>query len=229
MSSLPRGGSRTRAGVGGRPGEAPAARAGPVRRRRAVAGTGPEDQFVRGEAVLVHPLAQHRDEHGRDRDVPATGLGLAGLVEGDVSLDDIDPTPPLVGKLQGPGSQHDRLGGPQTAVVHDGDHHLTDGSGGAPWESLVPGSALRCRGRQAAASGERDRLASLFGALVSCADVASGFHAEKAIRSAIVATRLAEAHGLDPGSAGRHLLPRAGSLSGLHLLRARGGSLRRRR
>lgn len=44
---------------------------------------------------------------------------------------------------------------------------------------------------------ERDRLASLFGALVSSADVASGFHPEKAIRTAILATRLANAHGLD--------------------------------
>lgn len=44
---------------------------------------------------------------------------------------------------------------------------------------------------------ERDRLASLFGALASSADAASGFHAEKAIRTAIVATRLAQAHGLD--------------------------------
>ncbi|HEX2274395.1 MAG TPA: HD domain-containing phosphohydrolase, partial [Acidimicrobiales bacterium] len=44
---------------------------------------------------------------------------------------------------------------------------------------------------------ERDRLASLFGALVSSADVASGFHPEKAIRTAILATRLTRAHGLD--------------------------------
>lgn len=44
---------------------------------------------------------------------------------------------------------------------------------------------------------ERDRLASLFGALVSSADVASGFHPEKAIRTAILATRVASAHGLD--------------------------------
>jgi HD-GYP domain-containing protein (c-di-GMP phosphodiesterase class II) len=44
---------------------------------------------------------------------------------------------------------------------------------------------------------ERDRLASLFGALVSSADVASGFHPEKAIRTAILATRLAGAGGLD--------------------------------
>jgi len=47
------------------------------------------------------------------------------------------------------------------------------------------------------AIGERDRLASLFGALASSADIASGFHTEKAIRSAILATRLARAHGLD--------------------------------
>ncbi len=45
---------------------------------------------------------------------------------------------------------------------------------------------------------ERDRLASLFGALASSADVASGFHPEKAIRTAVLATRLARAHGLDP-------------------------------
>jgi HD-GYP domain-containing protein (c-di-GMP phosphodiesterase class II) len=44
---------------------------------------------------------------------------------------------------------------------------------------------------------ERDRLASLFGALVSSADVASGFHPEKAIRTAILATQLARAYGLD--------------------------------
>ena len=44
---------------------------------------------------------------------------------------------------------------------------------------------------------ERDRLASLVGALVSSADVASGFHPEKAIRTAILATRLATVHGLD--------------------------------
>ncbi len=44
---------------------------------------------------------------------------------------------------------------------------------------------------------ERDRLASLFGALVSSADVASGFHPEKAIRTAILATRLARNYGLD--------------------------------
>lgn len=50
------------------------------------------------------------------------------------------------------------------------------------------------------ATAERDRLASLFGALASSADVASGFHPEKAIRTAIVAARLARAHGLDPGS-----------------------------
>ena len=37
----------------------------------------------------------------------------------------------------------------------------------------------------------------MFGALVSSADVASGFHPEKAIRTAILATRLARAHGLD--------------------------------
>lgn len=43
---------------------------------------------------------------------------------------------------------------------------------------------------------ERDRLASLFGALASSADVASGFHPEKAIRTAVVATRLAHAAGL---------------------------------
>ena len=48
-------------------------------------------------------------------------------------------------------------------------------------------------------TGERDRLASLFGALASSADVASGFHPEKAIRTAILATRLAQAHGLDEG------------------------------
>ena len=46
-------------------------------------------------------------------------------------------------------------------------------------------------------AAERDRLASLFGALASSADVASGFHAEKAIRTAILATRLARAHGLE--------------------------------
>lgn len=44
---------------------------------------------------------------------------------------------------------------------------------------------------------ERERLASLFGALASSADAASGFHPEKAIRTAIVAARLARAHGLD--------------------------------
>ena len=49
---------------------------------------------------------------------------------------------------------------------------------------------------------ERDRLASLFGALVSSADAASGFHPEKAIRTAVVAVRLAAAHGLAaPGPA----------------------------
>ena len=47
------------------------------------------------------------------------------------------------------------------------------------------------------APAERDRLASLFGALASSADVASGFHPEKAIRTAILATRLAHAHRLD--------------------------------
>ncbi|MGH9226400.1 MAG: HD domain-containing phosphohydrolase [Acidimicrobiales bacterium] len=46
-------------------------------------------------------------------------------------------------------------------------------------------------------TAERDRLASLFGALASSADVASGFHTEKAIRTAILGVRLAEAHGLD--------------------------------
>lgn len=45
-------------------------------------------------------------------------------------------------------------------------------------------------------AAERDRLASLFGALVSSADVASGFHPEKAIRTSILAARLARAHGL---------------------------------
>ena len=47
------------------------------------------------------------------------------------------------------------------------------------------------------ATAERDRLASLFGALASSADAASGFHPEKAIRTAIVAARLSQAHGLD--------------------------------
>jgi HD-GYP domain-containing protein (c-di-GMP phosphodiesterase class II)/DNA-binding CsgD family transcriptional regulator len=46
-------------------------------------------------------------------------------------------------------------------------------------------------------SPERDRLASLFGALASSADVASGFHPEKAIRTAVVASRLAQATGLE--------------------------------
>ncbi|HUP75706.1 MAG TPA: HD domain-containing phosphohydrolase [Acidimicrobiales bacterium] len=46
------------------------------------------------------------------------------------------------------------------------------------------------------AGPERDRLASLFGALASSADVASGFHTEKAIRTAIVASRLANVAGL---------------------------------
>ena len=49
--------------------------------------------------------------------------------------------------------------------------------------------------------GERDRLASLFGALVSSADAASGFHAEKAIRTAVIATRIATAHGLPTAAA----------------------------
>ncbi|MBI2705153.1 MAG: HD domain-containing protein [Actinobacteria bacterium] len=44
---------------------------------------------------------------------------------------------------------------------------------------------------------ERDRLASLFGALASSADAAGGFHTDKAIRTAILAARLAAAHGLD--------------------------------
>lgn len=44
---------------------------------------------------------------------------------------------------------------------------------------------------------ERERLASLFGALASSADAASGFHPEKAIRTAVLATRLARVHGLD--------------------------------
>lgn len=46
-------------------------------------------------------------------------------------------------------------------------------------------------------SGERDRLASLFGALASMADAAGGFHSDKAVRTAILSTRLAAAHGLD--------------------------------
>ena len=50
--------------------------------------------------------------------------------------------------------------------------------------------------------GERDRLASLFGALVSSADAASGFHPEKAIRTAILATRLACAAGLGNSECG---------------------------
>ena len=45
------------------------------------------------------------------------------------------------------------------------------------------------------AGPERDRLASLFGALASSADVASGFHPEKAIRTAILASRLAKSAG----------------------------------
>ncbi len=49
------------------------------------------------------------------------------------------------------------------------------------------------------ATTERDRLASLFGALASSADVASGFHPEKAIRTSMLAGRLARAHGLDEG------------------------------
>lgn len=52
------------------------------------------------------------------------------------------------------------------------------------------------------AIAERDRFASLFGALASSADVASGFHPEKAIRTSILASRLARAHGLDAGSQG---------------------------
>ena len=48
-------------------------------------------------------------------------------------------------------------------------------------------------------AAERDRLASLFGALASSADVASGFHLEKAIRTAVVAARLADAAGLGEG------------------------------
>jgi HD-GYP domain-containing protein (c-di-GMP phosphodiesterase class II) len=46
---------------------------------------------------------------------------------------------------------------------------------------------------------ERDRLASVFGALASSADVASGFHLEKAIRTAVLAARLAEAAGREEG------------------------------
>lgn len=42
---------------------------------------------------------------------------------------------------------------------------------------------------------ERDRTTSLFGALASAADLANGFHAEKAVRTAVVAQRLSEAHG----------------------------------
>jgi len=48
----------------------------------------------------------------------------------------------------------------------------------------------------AGAGPERDRLASLFGALASSADVAGGFHTEKAIRTAIVTSRLAHVAGL---------------------------------
>jgi HD-GYP domain-containing protein (c-di-GMP phosphodiesterase class II)/DNA-binding CsgD family transcriptional regulator len=46
------------------------------------------------------------------------------------------------------------------------------------------------------AAPERDRLASLFGTLASSADVANGFHPEKAIRTAVVARRLAHVWGL---------------------------------
>jgi HD-GYP domain-containing protein (c-di-GMP phosphodiesterase class II) len=46
------------------------------------------------------------------------------------------------------------------------------------------------------AEPESDRLASLFGALASSADAAGGFHSEKAIRTAVVAGRLAHAAGL---------------------------------
>lgn len=45
-------------------------------------------------------------------------------------------------------------------------------------------------------TSEQDRLASLFGALASTADLAGGFHSEKAIRTAVLATRMAAAHGL---------------------------------
>lgn len=47
-----------------------------------------------------------------------------------------------------------------------------------------------------ATSGEQNRLASLFGALASATDVANGFHPEKAVRTALVAQRIAEACGL---------------------------------
>ncbi len=57
----------------------------PVRAARHGVVAGSEEQAVgRGEVVLVDPLAQHRHEHRRDRNAARTGLGFAGLVEGDV-------------------------------------------------------------------------------------------------------------------------------------------------
>ena len=47
-------------------------------------------------------------------------------------------------------------------------------------------------------TAEQDRLASLFGALASATDLGNGFHPEKAVRTALVAQRLAAAHGLEP-------------------------------
>src|SRR5687767_12788200 len=47
--------------------------------------------------------------------------------------------------------------------------------------------------------GDRARLASPFGALVTSAAAASGLHPAAAIRSAILAARSAAAHGLDRG------------------------------
>lgn len=71
-----------------------------------------------------------------------------------------------------------------------------DGVGGP---EIGPSPTVR---KMEAAATERDRLASLFGALVSSADAASGFHNEKAIRTAILAARLAVAHGLPHHAAG---------------------------
>ena len=70
----------------------------PVRVGGAAVVAGAEQQVVLADLLRVDPVAQHRDELLGDRDGSLAGLGLAGLVEGDVGLADLDAPHPSPGR-----------------------------------------------------------------------------------------------------------------------------------
>ncbi len=101
----------------------------PVRGGRAATTPRTEQQIVAGEPAGVEPPSEEVDQLGRDGHGPWSGLGFAGLVEGDVGLGDVKVAPAFGRQLKGLGPEHHHLGRSQAGVVRHRSHHLVGPAG----------------------------------------------------------------------------------------------------